>query len=50
MRHSDIKTKGRRIDEWMGRSMKISRKGGKGGKGGRISIMTVGYKNLKAVS
>ena len=47
MRHSDIRTKGRRIDEWMGKSMKISRKGGKGG---RISIITMGYKNLKAVS
>ena len=47
MRYSDIRTKGRRIDEWMGKSMKISRKMGRGG---RISIMTMGYKNLKAVA
>ena len=31
MRHSDIRTKGRRIDEWMGKSMKISRKIGREG-------------------
>ena len=31
MRHSDIKTKGRRIDEWSGKSMKISRKMGREG-------------------
>ena len=36
MRHSDIRTKGRRIDEWIGKSMKLSRK--------------MGYKNLKAVA
>ena len=32
MRHSDIRTKGRRIDEWIGRSMKISRKMGREGR------------------
>ena len=40
MRHSDVKTKGRRIDEWSGKSMKIV--GRWEGKGGRISIMTMG--------